>query len=153
VLPATDLFLTGRAATHLVPRGVTPAHRLAELGVVTTLSTNNVLNPFTPFGDVSLIRMANLYANVAQIGTASGLEAVFDMITINAARLVGLKQYRLEIGGPATLVLFDAISGADAVARLSPAVTGWKDGRQTFSRPAPRLLFGQQCQSFDDRLE
>lgn len=46
VLPATDLFLTGRDSTHLVPRGVTPAHRLAALGVVTTISTNNVLNPF-----------------------------------------------------------------------------------------------------------
>lgn len=153
VLPATDLFLTGRAATHLVPRGVTPAHRLTELGVLTTISTNNVLNPFTPFGDVSLIRMANLYANVAQIGTTDALEAVFDMITINAARLLGLERYALDVGAPATLVLFDAVSGADAVARLSPAVTGWKNGRQTFLRPAPRLLFAQQHQSLDGRLE
>ncbi|WSH30401.1 amidohydrolase family protein (plasmid) [Rhizobium beringeri] len=76
--------------------------------------------PVHPFGDVSLIRMANLYANVAQIGTAEALEAVFDMITINAARLLGLEQYALDVGGPATLVLFDAVSGADAVARLSP---------------------------------
>ncbi|MGO7956548.1 amidohydrolase family protein [Rhizobium leguminosarum] len=153
VLPATDLFLTGRAANHLVPRGVTPAHRLAELGVLTTISTNNVLNPFTPFGDVSLIRMANLYANVAQIGTADALEAVFDMITTNAARLLGLQHYALDVGGPATLVLFDAVSGAGAVARLSPVVTGWKDGRQTFLRQVPRLLFGQQHQGLNNRQE
>lgn len=89
VLPATDLFLTGRDWTHLVPRGVTPAHRLAGLGVVTTISTNNVLNPFTPFGDVNLMRMANLYANVAQIGTADGFDSVFAMITTQAATLLG----------------------------------------------------------------
>ncbi|MGO8089488.1 hypothetical protein AB9E29_20400 [Rhizobium leguminosarum] len=58
------------------------------------------------------------------------------MITINAARLLGLQHYALDVGGSATLVLFDAVSGADAVARLSPAVTGWKNGRQTFLRPA-----------------
>lgn len=141
VLPATDLFLTGRTATHLVPRGVTPAHRLAELGVVTTLSTNNVLNPFTPFGDANLMRIANLYANVAQIGTPDLLETAFKMITLDAARLLGMKQYQPKVGGPATIVLFDAVSGADAVARLAPAITGWKNGRQTFERPEPRLLF------------
>ncbi len=80
-LPSTDLFLMGREFDRLTPRGVAPVHRLAAQGVVTTLSTNNVLNPFTPFGDVSLMRTANLYANVAQIGAPADLARVFDMIT------------------------------------------------------------------------
>src|SRR5438094_10177111 len=68
VLPSTDLFLMGRDRDHHVPRGVTPVHRLLALGVTCSLATNNVLNPFTPFGDCSLVRMANLYANIAQLG-------------------------------------------------------------------------------------
>ena len=40
---------------------------LTELGVNCSISTNNVLNPFTPFGDCSLIRMANLHANILQV--------------------------------------------------------------------------------------
>ena len=47
VLPATDLFLMGREADHLVPRGVAPAHRLAATGVTCSVATNNVRNPFT----------------------------------------------------------------------------------------------------------
>ncbi|NKL76897.1 amidohydrolase family protein [Rhizobium leguminosarum] len=140
VLPATDLFLTGRSSTHLVPRGVTPAHRLAGLGVVTTISTNNVLNPFTPFGDVNLMRMANLYANVAQIGTADGFDAVFAMITTQAATLLGKKAYGIAIGSAADIVLFDARSAADAVATIAPASAGWKNGRQSFLRPRPQLF-------------
>src|SRR4030081_650389 len=81
VLPATDLFLMGRGTEHSVPRGVAPAHRLREQGVICSLATNNVLNPFTPFGDCSLIRIANLYANIAQIGRPEQLEACLDMIT------------------------------------------------------------------------
>jgi cytosine/creatinine deaminase len=77
VLPATELFLMGRACDHNVPRGVTHAHKLAERGVTCSLATNNVLNPFTPFGDCSLVRMANLYANIAQAGTAQDLAACF----------------------------------------------------------------------------
>ncbi|MDL2409889.1 amidohydrolase family protein [Rhizobium calliandrae] len=140
VLPATDLFLTGRNATHLVPRGVTPAHRLAELGVVTSLSTNNVLNPFTPFGDVNLMRIANLYANVAQIGSADGLRGVFGMVTAQAAALLGLQSYGISVGNAADLVLFDAQSGGDAVATIAPAVAGWKNGRQSFHRPPAQLF-------------
>ncbi|MGR9278797.1 amidohydrolase family protein (plasmid) [Rhizobium leguminosarum] len=140
VLPATDLFLTGRNSTFLIPRGVTPAHRLAALGVVTTISTNNVLNPFTPFGDVNLMRMANLYANIAQIGTTDGLDGVFAMITAQAATLLGIKGYGIAIGSGADVVLFDAPSAADAVATIAPALIGWKNGRRTFLRPRPRLF-------------
>ncbi|KQR77800.1 amidohydrolase family protein [Rhizobium sp. Leaf341] len=140
VLPATDLFLTGRNATHLVPRGVAPAHRLASHGVLTTLSTNNVLNPFTPFGDMSLLRMANLYANIAQLGTDQALAGVFNMITRNAERLLGVNAAVPKVGDPATLALLSAPSGASAIAGPATAVAGWKNGRQTFDRPPPRLF-------------
>ena len=139
-LPATDLFLMGRASDRLTPRGVAPIHRLAGQGVVTTISTNNVLNPFTPFGDVSLMRMANLYANVAQIGAPADLALVFDMITVLPAKLLGKGPLSLDVGGPADLVVFDAFSTAGAVAEIAPAVAGWKNGRQTFVRPPPRLI-------------
>ena len=73
VLPSTDLYLTGRGADHSVLRGVTHAHKLLGHGVNCSLSTNNVLNPFTPYGDASLIRMANLYANVTHVSRPAEL--------------------------------------------------------------------------------
>lgn len=103
-----------------------------------TISTNNVLNPFTPFGDVSLMRMANLYANVAQLATPADLNQVFEMITRYPARLMGLDE-QLKVGAVADLVLFDAVSGAEAVATIAPAVTGWKNGVKTFERKPPQL--------------
>ena len=67
-LPATDLFMQGRDQTDNVRRGVVDVNALVEHGVNCSISTNNILNPFTPLGDCSLIRMANLQANVCQIG-------------------------------------------------------------------------------------
>ena len=67
VLPATDLFLMGRDQDHAVRRGVADANLLIEHGVNCSISSNNILNPFTPLGDCSLIRMANLHANVLQV--------------------------------------------------------------------------------------
>jgi cytosine deaminase len=140
VLPATDLYLTGRAATHLVPRGLTPAHRLAELGVVTSIATNNMLNPFTPFGDASLVRMANLYATAAQVGTDAGLSQVFRMISSDAARLLGDVPPRTAVGESADLVVFAAGSPSAVVAEIAPAVAGWKRGRASFAHAAVRLF-------------
>ena len=139
MLPATDLFLMGSGHDHSVPRGVTPAHRLIEHGVTCSLATNNVLNPFTPFGDCSLIRMANLYANISACGEPQDIAQCLDMVTTQAARLMNLPDYGIAVGNPADLVVLDCQDAASAVAELSQPLLGFKSGRRSFSRAAPIL--------------
>ena len=139
VLPATDLFLMGRAHDHNVPRGVTPAHKLVRHGVTCSLATNNVLNPFTPFGDCSLVRMANLYANVAQTGAPKDIAACFDLVTTGPAKLMNLKDYGIAVGNPADFIVLDNADKAMTVAELSQPLTGFKRGRRSFIRPAATL--------------
>jgi cytosine/creatinine deaminase len=140
VLPATDLFLMGRDHDHDVPRGVTAAHRLLDHGVVCSIASNNILNPFTPFGDCSLIRMANLYANVSQIGRPADLVTCFDMVTSLPAKLMKLQNYGIAIGNPADLVVLDSVDRAGAVAEIVRPLFGMKRGRRTFDCPPARLL-------------
>ena len=143
VLPATDLFLTGRDSEFNVPRGVTPAHRLRALGVTCSISTNNVLNPFTPFGDASLIRMINLYANVAQVGTPDELAGCLDMVTSCSARILGSKDYGIGVGHPADCVVLDCSTKAEAVCAIAPPLFGLKRGIRSFTRPAAVLHLPQ----------
>lgn len=139
VLPSTDLFLTGRDHDHDIPRGVTHAHKLTAHGVTCSLATNNVLNPFTPFGDCSLIRIANLYANVAQIGDVPSLCSCVDMVTTDAAKLMNLPHYGIAVGHPADIVVLDCNDQASAVAEIIQPLFGLKRGRMSFSRAAPVL--------------
>jgi cytosine deaminase len=140
VLPSTDLFLMGRGHDHNVPRGVAPAHRLLAHGVTCSIATNNVLNPFTPFGDCSLLRIANLYANVAQIGRPSELVSCLDMVTGLPAKLMNLKDYGIAVGNPADLVVLDSADPALAVAELARPLFGLKRGRKSFVCPPPQIL-------------
>jgi cytosine deaminase len=140
VLPATDLFLTGRDHDHNVPRGVTSAHRLRALGVNANISTNNVLNPFTPFGDVSLIRMINLYANVLQVGAMDELAGCLDLVTSAPAKLLNLKHYGIAVGNSADLVVLDCETKAEAVCEIAQPLFGFKRGVRTFIKPAASLL-------------
>ncbi|MHB0767162.1 amidohydrolase family protein [Bradyrhizobium sp. 5.13L] len=139
VLPATDLYLMGRDATHNAPRGLTLAHKLAGDGVLCSVATNNVLNPFTPFGDASLLRMANFYANVAH-AAVSDFDTCLDLVTELPARLMNLGDYGIKIGNPADLVVLDTQDSRFAIAELPDIVTGFKGGRQTFERPRATLF-------------
>jgi cytosine deaminase len=139
VLPSTDLYLMARAWDHAAPRGVTPVHRLLRHGVNCSLSTNNVLNPFTPFGDCSPVRMANLYANVCQVGAAAETRECFEMVTSRSARLLRLGAYGIEVGNPADLVVLDCERPEQAVQEVIDPIYGFKRGRQTFNRPPAEL--------------
>jgi cytosine deaminase len=139
VLPSTDLYLMGADRDHDIVRGVAPVHRLIEDGVNCALSTNNVLNPFTPFGDCSMIRMANLYANIGQIGTGAGLRMCLDMVTHRPAKLMRLEDYGIAVGNPADIVILDCPSGVAAVQELAVPLYGFKRGRRTFTREPAQL--------------
>jgi cytosine deaminase len=139
VLPSTDLFLMGADRDHDIVRGVAPVHRLIGDGVNCALSTNNVLNPFTPFGDCSMIRMANLFANIGQIGTRDGMRDCLDMVTVRPARLMRLTDYGIAVGNPADIVVLDCDNPEAAVQTLAVPLCGFKNGRRTFTRSAPEL--------------
>src|SRR5712691_721826 len=152
VLPATDLYLMGRDQNHNVRRGVADANFLVEHGVNCSLSTNNVLNPATPYGDCSLIRMANLHANVLQITGAERLRECFAMLTERSARLLNLGDYGLAVGNPADIVIIDAQSPDQAVAEIRQPLAVYKHGRRTVIRHNPELVRPGDKQLIEQRI-
>jgi cytosine deaminase len=140
VLPLTDLFVMGRDQDHNVRRGVADANLLVEHGVNCSLSTNNVLNPVTPYGDCSLIRMANLHANVLQIAQPAQLREIFAMLTERSARLLNLTDYGIAVGNPADIVVIDAGSPEQAVAEIRQPLAVFKRGRRTVKREPAELV-------------
>jgi len=139
VLPATDLYLMGRDRDHDVRRGVADVNHLHEHGVTCSLSSNNILNPATPYGDCSLIRIANLHANILQVVGGEKLRELFLMLSEHSARLLSLKDYGLAVGNPADIVVIGATTPEQAVAEIRPPLAVWKRGRRTVTRQPPEL--------------
>src|SRR5713226_410077 len=140
VLPATDLYLMGRERDHAVVRGVADANLLAANGVTCSLSSNNVLNPATPYGDCSLIRMANLYANVLQVDRPAKLRECFGMLTDRSARLLNLKDYGFALGNPADVAVIGAQRPEQAIAEISQPLAVFKNGKRTVVWHPPELV-------------
>lgn len=120
-------------------RGVADANALIAQGANCSIATNNVLNPFTPYGDCSLVRVANFYANIVQRGTDKDLSDCFEMVTDRAARIMRKADYGIATGNPADLVVWNAQSPSAVVATVAQPVMGFKRGRRIFAREIPAL--------------
>ena len=134
VLPSTDLYLGGRDQVRHVPRSVVDANRLTGLGVTCSVSSNNILNAFTPMGDGQLIRQANLYANIVQHAMPDDLRDTWGMFTTSSARLMRRDGYGIAVGNQADMVLVDAANEVNALREIAPVLMGFKRGRRTFTR-------------------
>jgi cytosine deaminase len=119
---------------------VADANLLCEHGVNCSLSSNNILNPATPYGDCSLIRMANLYANVLQVDRPAQLRDCFAMLTERSGRLLNLANYGFALGHPADVVIINAQTPEQAIAEISQPLAVFKNGKRTVVWRPPELL-------------
>jgi cytosine deaminase len=120
-------------------RGLADVNALTAQGANASIATNNVLNPFTPYGDCSLVRIANMYANVVQRGTELDLAECFALVSERPARIMRKDDYGIAVGNPADFVVWDATAAADTIATIAQPLMGYKRGRRTFTRDLPVL--------------
>jgi cytosine deaminase len=127
-LPATELHVKGRADRHSW-RGVTRIEELRAAGVNVSISTNNVVNPFTPYGHPDMLRQALITAMAAHLGNLDQMAWLLDLITVNPARALGLKGYGLSEGCQADTVVLDAADPIQAITEQSEKLWVFKAGR------------------------
>jgi cytosine deaminase len=127
-LPATELHVKGRAASRTW-RGITRIEELRAAGVNVSISTNNIVNPFTPYGHPDLLRQALVTAMAAHLGNLDQLAWLLDLVTVNPARALGRIDYGLAEGCRADLVVLDAADPATAITEQAEKVWVVKSGR------------------------
>lgn len=107
-LPAVNLYLQGRADRQPVRRGVTRVRELLAAGVNVAAGSDNVRDPFYPFGDGDLLRLAALTCSVVHLPGLTGMATALAMVTDASARAIGLApKYGLCPGAWADLVVLD----------------------------------------------
>jgi cytosine deaminase len=115
-LPAANLFLQGRDATSLPPRGLTRVRELMAAGVRVAAASDNIQDPFIPTGSGDLLEVARWTLLSAHLGLAD-LRTAFEMVTSNAAAIIGLgADWGIHHGARADLLITDAEDVDDLVA-------------------------------------
>jgi cytosine deaminase len=118
--PLDNATLQGRFDHYPIRRGHTRVKELLAAGVNVCLGHDSVMDPWYPLGKADPLQAAFTLAHYGQMSGYEEIRTLIDMITLNGARALGLKDYGLTPGCRADLVLFDAPSESDAIRLLAP---------------------------------
>jgi len=115
-LPAANLFLQGRDAAKLPPRGLTRVVELQAAGVLVASASDNIQDPFVPSGSGDLLEIARWGLLAGHLGS-NDLGRAFEMVSSAPARLLGLERdYGVREGARADLLITDAADAEELVA-------------------------------------
>jgi len=128
-LPATDLHLGARNDSYNVRRTLTPVRALRDGGVNVVLATNNIRNAFTPFNNGDLLQITALAMPACHLGGSDDQKTILPMITTNAARALGIKNYGIAKGNNADLVLLDTYKVSDVILDIPDRMFVVKKGK------------------------
>ncbi|MGG1551856.1 amidohydrolase family protein [Paenibacillus ferrarius] len=106
-LPAVNLYLQGRHDSFPVRRGVTRLKQIWEAGIPIAVASDNIHDPFHPFGRGDLLQIALIGSYAAHMGRPADLRTLLRMITEAPAKVLGLPQYGIQEGVPASFVILD----------------------------------------------
>ena len=118
--PLINITLQGRHDTYPKRRGMTRVKELMEAGINVAFGQDALMDPWYSFGSHDMLEVAHMGLHVAQMTGRAQMGQIFDAVTVNAAKVMGLEGYGLEPGCRADMVILQAENLHDAL-RLKPA--------------------------------
>ena len=80
---------------------------LLEAGVLVALGQDDIQDAYYPFGECNMLQVAFLASHLLRMITFDDMELLYDMITVTAAKVLGMEGHELKVGGNADLVVLD----------------------------------------------
>ena len=137
--PLINITLQGRHDTYPKRRGMTRVPELMAAGVTVAFGHDCVMDPWYSLGSGDMLEVAHMGLHVAQMTSQAGIRDAFDAVTTRAARAMGLADYGLEPGKPASFVLLQARDVSEAIRLRAPRLKVWRAGR-LLAEGAPQRL-------------
>jgi cytosine deaminase len=118
--PLLNMITQARADTYPKRRGLTRVKELMDAGLNVSFGHDCTLDPWYPLGAADMLDVAFMGLHACHMSGEHEIGRMFDAVTVNGARTLGLEDYGLEPGCRADAVLLDAHDVVDAL-RTHPA--------------------------------
>ena len=135
--PLINIMLQGRHDSYPKRRGMTRVREMMAAGINVSFGHDCVMDPWYSMGSGDMLEVGHMAVHVAQMASVEDKTAIFDALTVNSARTMGLRGYGLEVGCNADLVILQARDPAEAL-RLKPVRLAVIKGGRVIARTAPR---------------
>ena len=118
--PLINITLQGRHDTYPKRRGMTRVKELMQAGINVAFGQDALMDPWYSFGSQDMLEVAHMGLHVAQMTGVDQIRRIFETVTVNGARALGLEGYGLKPGCHADIVILQARDIPEAL-RLKPA--------------------------------
>ena len=118
--PLINITLQGRHDTYPKRRGMTRVKELMEAGINVAFGQDALMDPWYSFGSHDMLEVAHMGLHVAQMTGVDHMRRIFEAVTYNGAKVMGLQGYGLEPGCHADMIILQAANLQEAL-RLKPA--------------------------------
>lgn len=136
--PLINITLQGRSDTYPKRRGMTRVPELMAAGINVSFGHDCVMDPWYSMGSGDMLEVGHMALHVAQMTSIEGKKQIFDAITVNSAKTMGLKDYGLAKGCNADFVLLQARDTLEALRLKANRLTVVRRG-QILAETAPRI--------------
>ncbi|MDK1493221.1 amidohydrolase family protein [Sinorhizobium sp. 7-81] len=136
--PLINIMLQGRHDTYPKRRGMTRVRELMAAGLNVSFGHDCVMDPWYSMGSGDMLEVAHMAIHVAQMAGIDDKHKIFDAITANSAKTMGLEGYGLEVGCKADLIMLQAADVIEALRLKANRLFVIKSGK-VISRTAPRI--------------
>ncbi|HEY8907220.1 MAG TPA: amidohydrolase family protein [Rhodoferax sp.] len=136
--PLINITLQGRHDSYPKRRGMTRVPELLAAGINVAFGHDCVMDPWYSLGSGDMLEVAHMGLHVAQMTSQSAMRACFDAVTVNAARVMGLENYGLQVGCHADFVLLQARDPVEALRLRATRLKVFRRG-QLLAESAPAI--------------
>ncbi|MBY5313631.1 amidohydrolase family protein [Rhizobium leguminosarum] len=136
--PLINIMLQGRHDTYPKRRGMTRVRELMDAGLNVSFGHDCVMDPWYSMGSGDMLEVGHMAIHVAQMAGIDDKKRIFDALTVNSAKTMGLAGYGLEKGCNADLVILQASDTLEAL-RLKPNRLAVIRRGKVIARSAPRI--------------
>jgi cytosine/creatinine deaminase len=102
---------------------------LLEERCLVALGQDDISDAYYPYGQNNMLEVAFLASHLLWMTTRPEMETLYDMITVNAARAMGIENHPLKVGNPANLVVLDVSDVLEALRYHRPPVQVIREGK------------------------
>ncbi|MDR6902685.1 amidohydrolase family protein [Rhizobium miluonense] len=136
--PLINIMLQGRHDTYPKRRGMTRVREVMDAGLNVSFGHDCVMDPWYSMGSGDMLEVGHMAIHVAQMAGIEDKKKIFDALTVNSARTLGLEGYGLEKGCNADFVVLQAVDTLEAL-RLKPNRLAVIKRGKVIARSAPRI--------------
>ncbi|MDY2589847.1 MAG: cytosine deaminase [Agathobacter sp.] len=138
--PTENIYLQGRQDTYPKRRGLTRVKELNDNGINVCFAQDSMSDPWYPLGNGNMIMILDHGIHIAQMMNPDEIENALDLVTINGAKTMNLKDYGIEVGKSANFIVLDAKNEFDAICERASVLASVRHGEFLYQKEPAKVV-------------